>query len=261
MSKNTNNSSKTVDNTTNMVYTYSAMKMKQILEIRDKVLEVVKGHLNGFFLAGGTALSLFYFHHRESYDLDFFTKEFSKKRIEEIISKISDYTRTKVDLMAEQSSRNKAKMLIYNLPVNKEYSLKIDFIEDIYRILRPQIIINDIPVLSKEDIYLRKIFAACGSYQTIDDSGKNIFLGGRQDAKDFFDLYHLSRTFMRLSNFAIKYCTSAEKESIIIWYKSYDRFSIKSGLVDIITDKKIDYTEMDRHFKLEVENLIQKDIE
>ena len=58
--------------------------MKPIIKEIGRVLKALSGKMEGYYLVGGTALSLFYFQHRESYDLDLFSKEFSKKRIENI---------------------------------------------------------------------------------------------------------------------------------------------------------------------------------
>lgn len=52
--------------------------MDKLLEYQNKVLKLFTGKMEDFYLAGGTALSRFYFNHRISYDLDFFTRSFSK---------------------------------------------------------------------------------------------------------------------------------------------------------------------------------------
>jgi len=46
-----------------------------------KVLAALAGQADGFYLVGGTALSLYYFEHRESYDVDLFTKDLSINRL------------------------------------------------------------------------------------------------------------------------------------------------------------------------------------
>jgi predicted nucleotidyltransferase component of viral defense system len=245
--------------------------LKEILTLRDKILKVLSGRLEGLFLAGGTALSLYYFHHRESFDLDFFTKEFSEKRIKDVISQISQSLKIDTDIVAELNLKQSAKMIRCYAIINSEQflktdrnegSLKIDFVEDVYRNIESgNIVVEGIPVLSKENIYLRKIFAMCGYFRVVDDAGRESFLGGRQEAKDFFDLYHLSKTFIPFSKFVAKYCNPDEKEAIIIWHKRYDRLSMKSELLDIITEQKIDYRDMESHFNSEVENLIKEEIE
>ena len=232
----------------------------RIIEEIYRALKLLANKLDGFYLAGGTALSLFYFHHRESYDLDFFTKDFSKVKIEKIISDLSASLKSPIKLIGEQNQKDKAKMLVYELAADKEHYLKIDFVEDFYELIMPIQKINDIPVLSKEDIYLKKILTICGSMETIDSSGRKHFIGGRQDVKDFFDLYFLSSTFMPLSKFVSKYCSQIQTESIIVWYHKYNRMEIKLALNDIRTDKKVEFQEMERHFRLEIEQIVKQEL-
>lgn len=215
--------------------------------------------MEGFPLGGGTALSLYYFQHRFSYDLDFFAKEFSRKVIEMVMAELSSNLKTNTELTAEINQKNRTRILVYNLILGEE-SLKIDFIEDLFRRVGAVNIFNGIPVLSLEDIYLRKIYAACGVSGTIDDMGRKIFLGGRQEVKDFFDLFFLSNTFLRLSRFASRFCSSSERESIIAWYRKYNRSEMKIGLGEIRTDKNVSYQEMERHFKEEIEDLIRQEV-
>jgi len=230
--------------------------MDKIIEIRDKTLGKLANKLKDFYLAGGTALSLFYFKHRESYDLDFFTKNFSRVKIEEIMTDLSKDMGLAIELSGEQDKQGFARMMVYSLKIDNDSSLKIDFVEDVYKLLKPLNEFDGIPILTKEDIYLRKILTACGSIATVDSVGRSSFAGGRQEAKDFFDLYFLSKTFMPLSRFVNEYCQQPQKESIIIWFSTYDRLEMKTGLLEIITDKKVDFQEMERHFKDEFDKII-----
>ncbi len=231
-----------------------------IVEIRNETLKKLANKLEGFYLAGGTALSLFYFNHRESYDLDFFSKDFSRERIEILMSGLAKDMGLKIELLAEQNKQGFARMLVFSLKIDKNSSLKIDFVEDVYKLLEPLRKVDGVPILAIQDIYFRKILTACGSIGSIDETGRKSFVGGRQEAKDFFDLYFLSNTFMSLSNFVNRYCREAQKESIIIWYRTYDRLEMKTGLLEIITDKNISFQEMERHFKEEIEKIIAAEI-
>lgn len=235
--------------------------MKKVIEYRDKALGVLRNKLDGFYLGGGTALSQYYFKHRESYDLDFFTKDFNENRINSLITRIGDGIKIKPKLAGIQNQEGKAKILIYHFPIDSERLLKIDFIEDNFLLLSNLINIDGIPILSKDDIYLRKIYATCGSYLQVDQAGRQAFRGGRQEAKDFFDLFYLSKTYMPLSEFVKKFNEATERESVILWYRSYDRDTIKFDLLDIITDKEIDYREMDKHFNKEIDAIVQSEIE
>jgi predicted nucleotidyltransferase len=55
----------------------------------ERVLKALADRLDEFYLVGGTALSLYYFHHRESFDLDFFSQEFDLLRTRRIIDFLS----------------------------------------------------------------------------------------------------------------------------------------------------------------------------
>ncbi|MBI5144313.1 MAG: nucleotidyl transferase AbiEii/AbiGii toxin family protein [Candidatus Omnitrophica bacterium] len=228
--------------------------------IRDKALKALAGKAAGFYLAGGTALSLFYFHHRESLDLDFFTKDFSRVKAGTVVGYLEKTLGLKAELVGSQMKKDKARLLVYSFGTKDKAVLKIDFVEDLFEVIKPPKIVDGIAVMSIEDIYIRKLFAACGTFGMAEPTGKKRFIGGRQDAKDFFDLYFLSKTFMPLSAFAVKYCGAAQIESIIVWYRTYDRLSIKLGLNDIMTDKRFDYQEMERYFRREVEEIVKKEI-
>jgi hypothetical protein len=231
-----------------------------MMDMQNKVLKALSGKVEGFYLAGGTALSLFYFHHRESHDLDFFTKDFSRSKAEKIIKHLAHEFNLKGRLMGARGAADKAQILVYFVgPVNKP-TLKIDFVEDVYEILKPPKIVDGIPVMSIEDIYIRKLFAACGTSGIIDETGKKRFIGGRQEVRDFFDLYFLSKTFMPLSVFVARYCDLPQIESIVVWYRTYNRMFIKLELNEIITDKSFAFTDMERHFRHEIEELVKKEI-
>ncbi len=234
--------------------------MGNIIEIRNDALKKLANKLEGFYLAGGTALSLFYFHHRESYDLDFFSKDFSREKIEILVSNLAKDMGLEIELLAEQNKQGIARMLVFSLMIDMNVSLKIDFVEDVYKLLEPLKKMDGMPILALQDIYFRKILTACGSIRSIDELGRKSFVGGRQEAKDFFDLYFLSNTFMPLSNFVNQYCREPQKESIIIWYRTYDRLEMKTGLLEIITDKQVSFQEMERHFKAEIEKIITAEI-
>ena len=230
------------------------------MKLQKTVLKALKNKLNDLYLAGGTALSLFYFQHRRSFDLDFFTDKFSRKNIENIVLELSKILKVKIPLVSEEISPDKAKMQVYYVPAGKESSLKLDFVEDIFPLLKPCKIVDGISILSIEDIYLRKIYTAGGVLLRNSETVKPVYLGGRQEAKDFFDLFFLSTTFMPLAKFINKFCGNAQKESMVIWFRSYDRLSMKTDLLDIITDKVCDYNMMEDHFKNEIQKMILCDV-
>lgn len=233
---------------------------KSISKYQESVLKTLSGKIDDFYLGGGTALSQFYFHHRESVDLDFFTKNFLKSRIVQAVNELKNNLGINIKLVGEQIKPNMVKMAVYNIDFTKNVSLKIDFIEDWLDLIRPSKVINKISILSLEDIYLRKIYAITGTIESIDIIGRKKLLGGRQNAKDFYDIYCLSHIFMNLSTFALKYCDATKQEALITWFRTYDRMETKTGLLDLMTKNRVDYNVIEKHFKKEIDKLLEKKI-
>ncbi len=229
-------------------------------EYQSKILQILSNKIDDFYLAGVPALESFYFKHRESVDLDFFTKDYDPKKVQAIAEELKKCLKKEIILIGQVLSAGKAKIMIYNVEFSKTDYLKIDFVEDFLDILKPYKKIEGVNVLSLEDIYLRKIFAIAGIIPKEDVIGRKQLIGGRQEAKDFFDLFYLSHTFMNLSKFAVRYLNAAFKESLVVWYRTYDRLGIKLGLGDLITDKEINYQQMERHFKKEIDKLIEEEL-
>lgn len=239
---------------------YILTMSKIIANSQKRVLKVLAGNIDDFYLVGGTALSLYYFHHRQSLDLDFFTTEFSRKRIGEIVKFLSVSLNKKVNLIAEQNQKNKVRMAVYSIPLSKKEALKIDFVEDYIGLIKPPKPINGIEVASLEDIYIKKIYAISGTSTEEDSVGRKIPRGNRREAKDFFDLYCLSHTFMRLSEFSSKYCSPVLREGIIRWFRTYSRMDMKIGFLQLELKKAIDYNDIERHFKKEINKIIEEEV-
>lgn len=229
--------------------------MKINFSVPKKILNSLAKKVDGFYLAGGTALSMCYYQHRESYDLDFFTKQFNKEKIYRVISYLENTLPVRTELIGEQLKNDMAKMVVYLITFSDRKKCKIDFVEDYFDLIGPLREVDGVSVLSLDDIYLRKIFAVAGHIQFQDVIGRNVVIGGRQEAKDFYDLFYLSSTSTLLSDFA-SHCPPTLKEGLIRWFKTYDRMAIKSGILDLVTKNKPDYRHMEEHFKKEIDKLI-----
>jgi hypothetical protein len=232
---------------------------QNIVVLQNKVLKILAGKIDDFYLVGGSALSLYYFNHRQSEDLDFFTKDFNRKRIEEIIKLLENFLKKKSRLVSGQMRKDRVRILVYYIPFRKNRGLKIDFVEDYVILIKPPKSINGINVLSLEDIYIRKIYAITGTKSLEDSIGRKITIGGRQEAKDFYDLYFLSHTFIRLSEFSLRFGNPFIRENLIRWFRTYNRMDIKSGLLEFNMKKGIDYKDMEQHFKREIDRIIEKE--
>ena len=236
------------------------MKSK-IITYQEKVLKILADKIDGFYLAGVTALSNFYFQHRDSEDLDFFTNKFEKSEITGIVEGLSKKLQRPIKLLKQQMRKNLVKMMVFSIEFTKKLKLKIDFVEDYVKLIKRPRNINGINVMSLEDIYLRKIYAVAGYWQREDKTGRKIGQGGRQEAKDFCDLYYLSHTFMGLADFAGKYCDDVVRENLIRWYRIYDRMDIKTGLQDLKLKKRVDYQDIEKHFKKEIGMLLEQEVD
>lgn len=236
------------------------MNEKTIRVYQNKVLRKLAGRIDEFYLGGGTALSLFYFQHRLSIDLDFFTPNFIPMRIKEVVEYLEKELSKNIELIREILKDKTAKILIYNIYFNPRDTLKIDFIEDTIKLLKPTMAVEGIRILSLEDIYLRKLYTVCGAISSIDIVGRKETIGGRLEAKDFYDLYFLSHTFMSIARFIEKYGTPVMIEGLIRWFRTYDRMTIIDGVLTLDTDKKIDHKKIEAHFKKEIDKIIESQL-
>ena len=225
-----------------------------------KVLRALSGQIDDFYLAGGTALSVAYFHHRESYDVDLFTKQFSIDRIFKIIKTLENSCRAETEVIVEQVKNDMAKMVVYKLLFNDGAVCRVDFAEDLFELINPLRRFDELNVLSLEDIYLRKVYAVSGYVRSQNIIGQDIMIGGRQEAKDFYDLYCLSHTSIPLSEFAAMYGDAAMREGLVRWYRTYDRMQMKTGLLDLIISKEIDARLIEKHFEREIDKLLSAEI-
>jgi hypothetical protein len=111
-----------------------------------------------------------------------------------------------------------------------------------------------------EDIYLKKIYTVGGFATGLDDIGQMKFEGGRQKAKDLFDLYYLSKELLSFSEFVSRYCDHPRKEGVIRWFRKFDRVEMKIDLADIKTNEKVEFRDIDRHFKNEIDKILLEEI-
>ncbi|MFH1776103.1 MAG: nucleotidyl transferase AbiEii/AbiGii toxin family protein [Candidatus Omnitrophota bacterium] len=226
-----------------------------------EMLKILAGRINDFYLAGGTALSIFYLTHRQSDDLDFFTKKFGTTRVERIIDYLRETTKKKITLIGQNLSRQTAKMMVYNIEFVKDNFLRIDFVEDVLPLIKATELFDGINVLSIEDIYLRKIYTVSGLSMEIDEVGRRQFSGGRQEAKDLFDIYFLSQKYLRLSDFVDKYCEQILKEGVIRWFRTFKRLEMKADLAEIKTEKNIEFSDIDKHLSSEIDRILLREVD
>src|SRR4030042_6416803 len=102
----------------------------KLREAQKLILQAFSHKARDFALAGGTALELYYLHHRFSADLDFFSPKFDVREIQKLISAFEKQMNKKIRLESELTAGGKARIRFYTLPVRgSSRPLKIDFVE------------------------------------------------------------------------------------------------------------------------------------
>ena len=204
-------------------------KISYIKKEQQRISKLVTRKFKNFYLTGGTALS-FYFDHRFSEDIDFFTQKYRREEPDQIMNFLSQTTGFKFKLEAEQDDPKLIPMKIYFLALRKGCVLKVDFVQDFERNINK--IKNGLH--SIEDIYFRKLIAVIGIEKKESVTGM-IIAGGRQTAKDLFDIYYLSKHYKAVSDFFLEYFSYDKVEGLIAWYRGFNRMDLKLGLLDLNT--------------------------
>jgi predicted nucleotidyltransferase component of viral defense system len=226
------------------------------------ILKAFSADSYGFALAGGTALELFYLHHRFSADLDFFCSDYSADKVERVLLNLTKALTAKIRPQSEIDLPGRARIKVFSYSSKKKASrvLKIDFVEETL-IKKPRIRrFSGIPVYDARDIYYQKLSAIAGTSEHSDEFGRDI-QSGRNQPRDVFDVYMLSRMVMPLSNFLIKVPASMQRR-IVHWYRNFSRQDLKLGLMELeIYDSNFDAREMIIYIENEVKDFMKKVIE
>jgi Nucleotidyl transferase AbiEii toxin, Type IV TA system len=172
-------------------------------------------------LCGGTALTRFHFQHRLSYDLDFFVPEGfdSQALINRLAGSVpmSNLEITHDPIKADQLHFT---LMVADAPV------KVSFIEDMYDDLFPLIdsnlVVGGVAIKTEpvEGLYHRKLRTVVG-WADVDATQP---AGGRQTARDMFDLYVLSKSHLpirtMIEQLPYAFATTAFEDGIanMPWY-------------------------------------------
>ena len=234
---------------------------KRIREAQNKILEAFSEQKSSFALSGGSALELYYLHHRFSFDLDFFSPAYNYKEIEELISIFGSYLKRKIRFEAEFVSSSHARVRFYTMKVpNSARPLKFDFVEDVI-FKSPSIKrFKGVRVYDVENIYFQKICAVTGTDLKEDEIGREI-TRGRNEARDAFDIYMLSKKIRPLHVF-LKEVPAQQQRGMIHWYRSFSRQELKLSLLELdIYDKNFDSREMIIHLEDEIKKFAKEVME
>jgi len=203
-------------------------KMAYIVKEQKRITELVIKEFPNYYLTGGTALA-FYFGHRFSEDLDFFSQKYKKIDPDKIMQFIARETGFDYHLDAVQDDPKLVSMQVYFMALKNKHVLKIDFVKDYIENINQ--IRNGLH--SVEDIYLRKLYAAIGMQGKELDTGRTIGTG-RQSVKDLFDIYYLSSKHKALSDVFFEYFSYDQAERLDTWYRGFDKTETKLSLMDLV---------------------------
>lgn len=170
-----------------------------------------------FYFTGGTALSAFYLYHRESEDLDFFSKkEFPS---EEIVKKVSVWAK-KYSFQVER--RQIENVHVYNLQFPNGEILKVDFVNHPYKSLEEGKIVDGIRIDSLSDIATNKLLT----------------INQRTQVKDFVDLYFLLEKYTvwdLMEGMRIKYSMKTEPFFIASDFLKIEDFEFLPKMIKPLT--------------------------
>ncbi len=231
---------------------------KKIRQLQLDILKKFSEKRKTFALAGGTALDLYYFHHRFSQDLDFFSPGYDKNEIRVLVKEFEKIIGSKLILEDERISSKNAKAHLYFSENKKEkLNIKIDFIEDIF-FNKPKInTFKKVPVYDVEHIYFQKIMAVTGTSMTRDSIGREK-ITGRNAEKDIVDIFYLSKETIPLHKY-IKKLPGEQQRGMIQWYRSYSRQELRINVLDLdIYDKKFDSSIMIQYLDEEIKKYMKE---
>ena len=225
--------------------------MTNLYNIQEQVAKQVFKSLDGVLLCGGTALARCYLQHRISYDLDFFVNSRFDPQI--LLNQLNKNSGIKVE-ETEIDQRDGIAVQIHGMTNVDGLPLKISFIEDVYDGMFPTVWkdMGSASVLTDDldGLMHRKL-------RTISGVGLGVTghpEGGRQAARDLFDIYVLSTTYKPVPQFI----TEINKHGANFPTESYE-VGIKSiGWMALLED--FDEIETIKPFEVDVK-AIRKELE
>ncbi|MDP2759915.1 MAG: nucleotidyl transferase AbiEii/AbiGii toxin family protein [Sideroxyarcus sp.] len=187
--------------------------------------------MTNYKLCGGTALARCWLEHRVSYDLDLFFPEGFDARTMSAAIKRAGINLQVTDMVDDPKKANQLHGYIDDGEL-----LKVSFVEDAYYDIYPAIIrsLGGVNVATEDiaGLYHRKLRTVSGN-----GSGDTVE-GGRQKARDVFDLYVLSKTHMPLLEFMDTVPYSFPKIAFFEGLAAMPWFELIDELGEIVCDEQ-----------------------
>jgi len=208
--------------------------MIKLYGIQEMVAKRVFESIDGVLLCGGTALARCYLQHRVSYDLDFFIN--SRFEPQTLLRQLNDTDIQVEDVVLDQ--RDGIAVQIHGMTKVDDFPLKISFIEDVYDGMFPTVWkdMGTVPICTDDldGLMHRKLRTVSGAGLSISGHPE----GGRQAARDLFDIYVLSTTYKPVPQFIAeinKHGANFPMESYEVGVKSLDWLSLLDDFDEIET--------------------------
>ncbi len=167
------------------------MTIYEIYKAQDEILTRIMNSEDSVFsqiiLAGGTALARYYLNHRISWDLDFFLPDnFDPAIIEKQLSNLGiplfDVTRISSGRFVTQ---------FHGWAQINGQRIKVSVIEDLFADMFDVAVVDNVRTEVIDGLYHRKLRTIAGTGHSVSTVGQDHLQGGRQNARDIFDLYVL----------------------------------------------------------------------
>ena len=201
---------------------------KIIVASQKKMLRAVASANLGVYLAAGTALTI-RCNHRYSEDLDFFTQRWNQTLHRKLCKRIGRATGFSFRLLEQRMKPHLAKVAAYEFSVARGVFVKVDMIEDFDPLLQP---VEPDGIASMDDLYLRKVRAVIGWANRPSATGR-LVAGGRQDAKDLFDLWYLSTHYAPLHEWFPAHFARQDYQRLTRWLQAMAGQETTFALLDV----------------------------
>lgn len=208
-----------------------------IYRLQDEVLArlqaISDGELSRAKLCGGTALSRCWLHHRVSHDLDFFMPDGFKAMALARSLKQHGVSYEVSEMVDDARLANQ----LHGFVVSNGKRLKVSFIEDSYYDVYPpaRTAFGSLTVTTEAipGLYHRKLRTVSGRVS----EGSEV-VGGRQTARDLFDLYVLSQAYMPIRQFIEAVPYAFPSDAFDNGLASMPWMSLTNELAEITCDPK-----------------------
>jgi len=152
----------------------SVPNYNKLYQLQDRILGILKGNLDPFYLTGGTALGRYYLGHRYSDDLDFFVN--TDDRFKELTVKI--YVLLQKQVHVDTGSTIDADEFV-RIWIDEEVRMKLEFVNDITSREGETIVLHHITLDNPLNILANKLGAILN----------------RDEAKDIFDIVTMADNY------------------------------------------------------------------